>query len=62
MGLIVAAVVAIEAVAYLAGGISGVKVMAWTVVACAALFGVIYAVCWLIDYLDEREEEDEYRD
>ena len=60
VALIVAAVVAVEAVAYIAGGMFGVKVITLTGVITAALIGVVYVVCWLIDYLTEREWEEEH--
>ena len=60
VALIVAAVVAVEAVAYIAGGMFGIKVITLTGVILAALIGVVYVVCWLIDYLNEREWEEEH--
>ena len=60
VALIVAAVVAVEAVAYIFAGMFGVKVITLTVVITAALIGVVYVVCWLIDYLNERKWEEEH--
>ena len=60
VALIVAAVVAVEAVAYIAGGMFGVKVITLTGVILAALLGVVYCVCWIIDYLQMREWEEEH--
>ena len=60
VALIVAAVVAVEAVAYIFAGMFGVKVITLTGVILAALLGVVYCVCWIIDYLNDREWEEKH--
>jgi len=58
--LIGAAVVLVVALAYIFGGMLGVKIIVLATAGTAAVIGVVYCVCWIIDYLQMREWEEEH--
>ena len=60
VALIVAVAVLVLALAYIFGGMLGVKVIVLAAAGTAAIIGVVYVLCWIIDYLNERKWEEEH--
>lgn len=56
--IVIAAALAL-ALAYIFGGMLGVKVIFWAGVTTATIIGIVLAFVWMIDYLQMREWEEE---